>query len=178
MRRLRGAIIASVISHVVALAWLTRDGRVLAVPIRDRATAVAPSPTLPSSEELTVVLFEDRAPPGEPAGAPPPRSPPSPIATTTSTASTAATTASITATTTASTRERPGTSPPSGDAGAASPGPARSSWMAMRPRDRPTENGLSDEFVTRFLEHSRPLAPPPDIPWESLTERIAELRRD
>jgi hypothetical protein len=49
--------------------------------------------------------------------------------------------------------------------------------MTMRPRDRPTEHGLSDDFVTRFLDHSKPLAPPPDIPWESLTEQIAELRR-
>jgi hypothetical protein len=177
MRRLRGAIIASVISHVVALAWLAHDGRVLAVPLRDRATAASPSPTLPSSEELTVVLFDDRARPGEPAGAPSPRSSPLPTATTTSTASTAATTASITATTTAPARERPGTSPSSGDAGATSPGPARSSWMTMRPHDRPSQNDLSDDFVARFLEHSRPLAPAPDIPWERLTEQIAELRR-
>lgn len=173
MRRLRGAIIASVISHFAALAWVTRDGRVLAVPFRDRAAAVTASPAAPSSEELTVVLFDDRAPPRVPAGAPSPRSLPRPTATTTLTASTAA---SITASTVTA-REPPGTATPSGDAGAAAPGTTRSSWMTMRPRDRPSEKGLSDDFVTRFLENSRPLAPPPDIPWERLTEQIAELRR-
>jgi hypothetical protein len=53
--------------------------------------------------------------------------------------------------------------------------PTRSRWLTMR---RPEEPGLalSSEFVDDFLARSKPLAPPPDIPFERLTGEIADLR--
>src|SRR5262245_48531261 len=72
MRRLPAAILASVASHAVALAWIVCDGTVLAVPLRDRPAAVAPAdppvnppPGTPPPEPIAIVLLETHDEPAE-----------------------------------------------------------------------------------------------------------------
>jgi hypothetical protein len=48
--------------------------------------------------------------------------------------------------------------------------------MTMRGAERP-RLALPEEFVGGFLENSKPLQPPPNIPGERLRNEIAELRR-
>jgi hypothetical protein len=171
MGRLPAAIVVSVTGHLAAIAWIVDGGDVLAVSLRDRpASVAAPAPP----EVIALVLLDphnERAdvpqstvqelpftpPPTLRLGAP--RGQPA----TSSGAS--------------STAQRPGDSTIS--TGGATPGelpraaPGHSPWMTLRPPAGPPPAGLSQEFIRRFLENSRPLVPQARIPDEDAAADLA-----
>lgn len=53
--------------------------------------------------------------------------------------------------------------------------PTHSDLMTMRKPGKELK-GMTGDFLSKFLENSKPLAPPPDIPGERLGNEIAELR--
>lgn len=159
MRKLPAALMVSVISHAVAIAWIVRDGEVLAVPLPSSRAVTAASPSEPPpSPPLAVVLLDA---PDAPAPIPP-----SP-----------ARAASATGT---SGHER-ARGAPAIAAGAAQgteqpAGERRSPWLTMRgPERRHFE--LSPRFLEDLLSHGKPAAPPPDIPGERIADEIANVRR-
>lgn len=193
MRRLPAALLVSMASHATALGWVVCSSNVLAVPLHGRPVAPIPPPrpdAAAASEPLAVVLLDL---PPTPASAPAPVPAPVPV-TTAPAARDRAPERSIAAATSA---DRAGRPPPGGPAisigaprgpertqipaastapGDPSGGPGRSRWMTMRGPERPRA-GLSSGFLDDFLAHSRPLAPPPDIPGERIADELAEARR-
>ncbi len=57
-----------------------------------------------------------------------------------------------------------------------SPGTTRSKYMTMRDPNQRDMNGVSGDFLADFLNRSKPLPPPPDIPGERVGDEIADLR--
>lgn len=169
MRKLPVAMIISMICHGAAIAWVVRDGGVLAVPLRVEPRPVTvPAAAADRSEPVAVVLLD-----AEPA--------PAPVAD---------------ARDRALDRPAPRRRQPSGDAargperpqepafsvdgarGAEEPHgePTHSRWLTMRRPEQPVLEP-SPEFVEDFVARSKPLAPPPDIPGERLAGEIADLRK-
>jgi hypothetical protein len=172
MRRLPAAILVSVASHAAALGWIVYDGDVLAVTLReplDRRPAPAAPAATPIDEPMAIVLLETR---DEPA----PTQPEPDLAAPTTAASGASRAPSRPAisTTTSGTAGAAGT--PGTDETHRGP-PGRSPYLTMRGPERPRIGGLSSTFLDRFLENSKPLAPPPDIPGERVGNELAEARR-
>lgn len=66
--------------------------------------------------------------------------------------------------------ETPGGSTPGTD------GTTRSPYMTMRQPGDVELQGPSGNFLGRFLENSKPVPPPPDIPGERVGDEIADLR--
>ncbi|MDQ3337023.1 MAG: hypothetical protein M4D80_17820 [Myxococcota bacterium] len=69
--------------------------------------------------------------------------------------------------------QAPGTETPSGGA---TPGPGRSPYMTMRKPGSEGMKGPSADFLADFMNRSKPLPPPPDIPGERLQNQIADVR--
>jgi hypothetical protein len=161
MRRLPAAILVSVASHAAALGWIVGNGEVLAVPLRDRATDAAPAsiapPTPPDPEPIAIALLEAH---DEPPSTQPRAGDAAPV----------------------SGGRRGGPAISTGATGPAGPqqpqgSPGRSPWMTMRGGERARLGGLSSELLEHFLENSKPVPPPPDIPGERIGEELAEARR-
>ena len=172
MRRLPAAILVSVAGHAIALGWVVCDGDVLAVPLRDRTAAIAPPPAQPVNpppEPIAIVLLEAR-------DEPPPAQPPAADASVRPANATRASAASASA---ADRRRNAAISTGATGAGPEQPqgAPGRSPWMTMRGAERPKLGGPSGGFLEHFLENSKPLAPPPDIPAERVGDELAEARR-
>jgi hypothetical protein len=186
MRRLSAAIVVSVTSHAVALAWLVVSGNVLAVPLRDPPTrptvppiatgATAPSEPIAlvlldpreSRDESPVVLDDAAAQPRREPARPPARSPSQEARRDPSSGETILLGGT-------SRGEPPDKAGASGEPAGA---PGRSPWMTMRRPEGPELKGLSQSFVDDFLSRSKPLAPAPDIPDERISNEIAEARRE
>jgi hypothetical protein len=66
----------------------------------------------------------------------------------------------------------PGTETPSSGGSA----PGRSPYMTMRKPGDDGMKGPSADFLADFMNRSKPLPPPPDIPGERLQNQIADLR--
>jgi hypothetical protein len=175
VRKLPVAILVSMSSHAAAIAWVVDEPDRFTVhrhvaPQSAAPGAVAPAEPAPAPEPMAVVLLDadrepvaaprepDRAPsagilrrPAAPASAGNAETPPGPGGAAIST-------------------DRPGNPE-------VAPGkPGRSRWMTMRSAERPAVE-LSPEFVADFLAHSKPVPPPPDIPFERLANEIRDLRQ-
>jgi hypothetical protein len=178
MRKLPAAIILSMVSHAAAFAWIVRDGDVRAVPLRavSSVATARPADPPPDSEPIALVLLDARSEPAPRSGAPD-RAPPERRAISTGAARGAPARDELPRGPEPS-RGEPAIStgaahhePPRGE-------PGRSPWMTMRGPERPgpATVGLSPEFLAHFLENSKPVPPPPDIPGERIGNEIAALR--
>src|SRR4051812_21024050 len=139
MRKLPVAIIVSMISHAAAIAWVVRDGDVLAVPLRaEPAAATSPPVDLgPATEPVVVVLLDEP-----------------------STRVVVAAAASPGGTADRARRGRPAISTGGASGNEVSRGePARSPWLTMRGPEKPRIGGMSGSFLEDFLARSKPLAP-------------------
>ncbi|HEY0990449.1 MAG TPA: hypothetical protein VGD80_25525 [Kofleriaceae bacterium] len=167
VRKLPVAIVISMSSHAAAIAWVVDEPDRFTV---HREVAPQPAAPAPAPEPLVVVLLDaDREPaaaprvpdraegarilrrPAAPGRAGNAETPPAPGGAAIST-------------------DRPGNPE-------TAPGrPGRARWMSMRSGERPPIE-LSPEFVADFLAHSKPVPPPPDIPFERLANEIRDLRQ-
>lgn len=188
MRRLPAAILVSVVSHGVALAWLARSGGGRAEPPGASAPRQSPSealaaPATADAEAIELVLLDAQGPSVAPVLLTLPRAPgagrvddarppgaaaagdrrgDTPLAVTAGGREPAAIAA---------------TDSTDGRRDERSPAPARSPWLTMRRPAPPALQGPSQAFVDELVARSKPLAPPPDTP-ERLLEERAELRRN
>jgi hypothetical protein len=181
MRRLPVAIVVSVTGHMAAVAWIVCGSDVLAVPRRDAAAAIAARAAEPPGEAISLTLLDaHRAaaePPRDSVSAPPPPTPPPPSPPARASRNALPSSgSSARRDAPAGSTGAPETAPPGAEptisTGVAPPGelpraaPGHSPWMTMRTPAAPPPTGLSPEFVRRFVEGSRPLAPQPTIPDE------------
>lgn len=166
MRRLPAAVLVSVGAHAAALGWIVCTGDVLALPLRARsAVAPDPAPAAPPEPIAIVLLDALDAPPPVPSGVASPAAPPLP-----GPARPAQPPHGAAIATGAAGAQDTGRAEPSGR-------PGRSRWMTMRGVELPRLGGLPSGFLDRFLENSKPAAPPPDIPGERIADELAEARR-
>jgi hypothetical protein len=181
MRRLPTAIVVSIATHAAVFGWLAGSGSVLAVPLLDRPTRTTPPPASEATpdEPIVLTLFDPGEPPPAPSSAPAIAS----LAHPADRASPHA--AAAIGSSTARTSEAPRVTDPSAISTGAAHGtehaggePGRSPLLKMRFPKVPSPWGLSQGFVDDFLARSKPLAPRPDIPGETLAEELAEARRE
>ena len=159
MRGLAVAVVGSLLVHTVALAWWTaRDLELPEAKVLAAATEPAPPQVATIDPPPIEVVFFDEPSNGG-GGAPVPAS----------TSDVPVKRGRIVQRGSETGAELVGPSTPS-------EGTSRSPYMTMRrPGDEPLE-GPSGEFMEDFMNRTKPLPPPPDIPGERIGNEIADLR--
>jgi hypothetical protein len=164
MRGLVVAVVCSVLVHAFGLAWyVARDVPPLVYPAPPPPEA-PPSPTVATLDPapLEVVLLDEPSNGGGHAG----------VAASTEAAPVKRGRITRPGSTAAGTSE---TARPDATGGTTGTG-ERSPYMTMRkPGDEPM-HGPSADFVADFLNRTKPIPPPPDIPGERVGDQIADLR--
>jgi hypothetical protein len=171
MRRLPVAIAISVLGHAAALAWVVQDSGAHAASLRPMRTSVAAPPATPAVEPMAVVLLDEQS--ESTKGGVDVRDEGVPAADRTRGRAAISIAA---ANHRDQDRSEPAASLPGPGRDRLPGAPPRSPWMTMRRAEPPAVTGPSSDFIERFVARSKPLAPPPDIPGETIAEHLADVR--